>query len=71
MLLKDPTVKKSDWENYRSMKGGRWTTTMDPLNDRMLEIIYDNDLLSANRIDEDILPAVWAYNYNEDGSVKK
>jgi len=54
-LLKDKKLSGIDLMNYRQMTGWRWSTTLDELNVRHVEIITDEKLLSANRIEEDIL----------------
>lgn len=48
-------VKKEDVYSYKSMYGGRWSTSLNDLNDRFLKIISQEELIEENAIDKDIL----------------
>lgn len=46
--------------NYKSIKGDRWSDTLNPLlTPRALEVIRDPKLLAANRLDYDLLVALY------------
>lgn len=60
MLLRDLNFKPtSENQNliyaYKSMKGGRWTTSLNEVNDRSLYIIKDEKLVEYNALDVDIV----------------
>jgi len=52
-------VTKEEVLSYKSMKGGRWTTPLNELNDRGVRFITDPELTEFNRQDEDLLIAWW------------
>ncbi len=52
-------VSKADVLGYKSMKGGRWTTPLNEINDRNVFILEREDWLEANVIDQDILIKFW------------
>lgn len=63
-------VTKEQVLNYKSMKGGRWTTPLNELNDRDVFIIeekpYADEWLRANVLDKDLLIAIWNYRNPDD-----
>jgi len=63
-------VTKEDVLNYKSMKGGRWSTPLNELNDRDAFIIetkpYGKEWLEANVLDEDLLIMMWNHRHPED-----
>jgi len=67
MILKDPCITKEDFSNYKQMTGWRWSTSLDALSSRGCEIMeppkFPVELISANRIEEDVLWAAWNKNY--------
>lgn len=66
LLFNVGKVTKEQVLEYRMMKGGRWTTPLNEINDRSVEFITDEKLREFNRLDEDLLIAMWNYrNPNE------
>ena len=59
-------VTKEDVLNYKPMKGGRWTTPLNELNDRSVTIITEKNYLKSNTLDKDMLIAMWNYRHPED-----
>lgn len=59
-------VTKEDVLNYKTMKGGRWTTPLNELNDRSVRFLTDPKRIEYNRLDEDILRAWWNYRNPDD-----
>lgn len=59
-------VTKEDVLEYKPMKGGRWTTPLNELNDRDVGIIDNEDYLKANTLDKDLLIALWNHMHPED-----
>ena len=48
------------------MKGGRWSTPVNEINDRGVYQITDPERLEFNRLDEDVLIAMWNYRNPDD-----
>lgn len=65
LLFNVGKVKKEQVLKYKPMKGSRWTTTLNELNDRDVFIIKKEEWLEANTLDKDILIAMWNYRYPE------
>jgi len=59
-------VTKEDVLEYKSMKGGRWSTPLNEINDRDVHFITDPKRLEFNVVDEDLLIAFWNYRHPED-----
>ena len=59
-------VTKEDVLNYKSMKGGRWSTPVNEINDRDFYVLTDPVRLEYNRVDEDLLIAMWNYRNPDD-----
>jgi hypothetical protein len=54
-LMFGGTVKSEDIYSYKSMRGWRWSTYLNDLNDRDLYVITDPKQLKANVLDVDLL----------------
>ena len=59
-------VSKADVLGYKAMKGGRWSTPLNEINDRDVFIIKREDWLEANVLDQDILIKFWNIRNPED-----
>jgi hypothetical protein len=66
LLFNVGKVKKEDVINYKSMKGGRWSTPLNEINDRDVHIITDPKRLEYNVQDKDILIAMWNHRNPDD-----
>jgi hypothetical protein len=72
LLFNVGKVTKKQVLEYRSMKGGRWGTPLNEINDRHVFIIEDEKnydaetLLAANVLDVDILIKMWNIRHPED-----
>jgi hypothetical protein len=66
LLFNVGKVTKEQVLEYKSMKGGRWTTPLNELNDRDVFIIKDKKWLEANVLDVDILKAMWNVRNTDD-----
>lgn len=66
LLFNVGRVEKKDVLTYKSMKGGRWGTILNEINDRDVFIIKDEEWLKANVLDEDMLKAIWNIRHPED-----
>lgn len=53
-------VNKEDIDKYKSMMGGRWTTTLNPqINNRYLILISDPKLIESNTLDIDYVKKLY------------
>jgi len=59
-------VTKEQVLAYKSMKGGRFTTPLNEINDRDVKFVTDPTRLEFNRLDEDLLIAMWNYRNPDD-----
>jgi len=59
-------VTKEQVLNYKSMKGGRWTTPLNEINDRDVHIITSQKWLEYNVLDKDLLISMWNHRHPED-----
>jgi len=59
-------VTKEDVLGYKSMKGGRWSTPLNVINDRDVFIIKNPEWLEANVLDVDLLKTFWNIRHPED-----
>ena len=59
-------VTKEQVLNYKSMKGGRWTTPLNEINDRDVHFVTDPKRLEFNVQDKDLLIAMWNYRNPND-----
>ena len=72
LLFNVGKVTKEQVLEYRSMKGGRWGTPLNEINDRHVFIIEDNphynaeELLKANVLDVDMLLKIWNIRHPDD-----
>jgi hypothetical protein len=48
------------------MRGGRWSTPLNVINDRDVFIIKNPELLEANVLDVDLLKTFWNIRHPED-----
>lgn len=66
LLFNVGKVTKEQVLEYKPMKGGRWTTPLNELNDRDVFIIKKEEWLEANTLDKDILISMWNHRHPED-----
>jgi len=59
-------VTKVDVLNYKSMRGNRWSTTLNETCNRDCKIITDPQLLESNLLDEDVLVKFWNLRHPKD-----
>uniref|UniRef100_UPI0040564B36 hypothetical protein n=1 Tax=Candidatus Electrothrix sp. TaxID=2170559 RepID=UPI0040564B36 len=66
LLFNVGKVTKEQVLEYKSMKGGRWTTPLNELNDRDVFIINKEEWLKENTLDRDLLISMWNYRNPKD-----
>ena len=59
-------VTKEEVLGYKAMKGGRWSTPLNEINDRDVFIIKNEEWLKANVLDVDLLIKFWNIRHPED-----
>ena len=63
-LFLDGNVTREQVYGYKSMRGGRWSTTLNETNDRHVAIQTNPEYLAANVLDVDLVRAVYEKKNN-------